>query len=69
MKSYLKIFLIAILAHCSIAVTAQTNPTIEVLTQGNKTSIRGLSVVSEKIVWANNGQNRSTFDGAGGGCE
>ena len=65
MKSYLKIFLIAILAHCSIAVTAQTNQTIEVLTQGNKTSIRGLSVVSEKIVWVSgsNGMVGKSTDG------
>jgi len=65
MKSYLKIFLIAILAHCYNAVTAQSNPSIDVLTQGNKTSIRGLSVVSEKIVWVSgsNGMVGKSTDG------
>ncbi|MEO0065607.1 MAG: hypothetical protein RI983_933 [Bacteroidota bacterium] len=65
MKSYLKIFLIAILAHCSTVVDAQTNITIEVLTQANKTSIRGLSVVSEKIIWVSgsNGMVGKSTDG------
>lgn len=35
------------------AVSAQkTLPTVELLTEGNKTSLRGLSVVGDKIVWA-----------------
>ncbi|MEP6728747.1 MAG: oxidoreductase [Bacteroidota bacterium] len=39
------VFLLA----CSFAVNAQT---IELLSTGNKTSMRGLSVVSDKTIWA-----------------
>ena len=45
MKSFT--FLILLLAQCSL-LTAQT---IEVLSSGNKTSMRGLSVVTDKVVW------------------
>lgn len=65
MKSYLKIFLVAILAHCCFGVAAQTHPGIEVLTQGNKISIRGLSVVSDQIFWVSgsNGMVGKSTDG------
>jgi len=65
MKLYLKIFLVAILANCCLGVAAQSIPTIEILTQGNKTSIRGLSVVSDKIFWVSgsNGMVGKSTDG------
>ncbi|WP_438945108.1 WD40/YVTN/BNR-like repeat-containing protein [Sediminibacterium sp.] len=65
MTSYLKIFLLAIMVHSFTGMDAQTNPSIEVLTQGTKTSMRGLSVVSEKIFWVSgsNGMVGKSIDG------
>ena|ERR1035438_3276032 len=55
------LFSIAIII-CSITSHAQK---IEVLTSGTKTSIRGLSVVSDKIIWASgsNGTVGKSVDG------
>lgn len=51
MKSYLKIFLVLFtVTYCSISFSQPTH-SIELLEQGRKTSIRGLSVVSTKIIW------------------
>lgn len=51
MKSYIKIFLVLLIISDSILINAQTNNPIQLLEQGRKTSIRGMSVVSDKIVW------------------
>lgn len=40
-----------VLINLSLAVTAQT-PSIQVLESGKKISIRGLSVVSDEVIWA-----------------
>ena len=51
MKPYIKIFLaLLVLSYSSVALAQPNNP-IQILEQGRKTSIRGLSVVSNKIVW------------------
>jgi len=51
MKSYIKIFLVLItISFCSTTIAQPNNP-IKILEQGRKTSIRGLSVVSNKIIW------------------
>ena len=44
-----KIFLIIFIASCSLQLCAQQ---IELLSAGNKTSMRGLSVVTDKVIWA-----------------
>lgn len=51
MKSYIKIFLALIIGSQCIPGFAQPNNPIQILEQGRKTSIRGLSVVSNKIIW------------------
>ena len=51
MKSYIKIFLVLLIISDCILISAQTNNPIQLLEQGRKTSIRGMSVVSDKIVW------------------
>ncbi|MBA4258138.1 MAG: oxidoreductase [Chitinophaga sp.] len=51
MKAYIKIFLfLLVLNNYSIAF-GQSNEVIQMLSEGKKTSIRGLSVVSNQIVW------------------
>lgn len=60
----IKIFsLLFILVNAFFAI-GQT-PTIEILESGNKVSIRGLSVVTNKIIWAsgNNGMVAKSTDG------
>lgn len=52
MKPYIKIFLALIMISARLSTDAQANNTIQILEQGRKTSIRGLSVVSNKIIWA-----------------
>ncbi len=52
MKPYIKIFFALIISSFFISAIAQPNNPIQILEQGRKTSIRGLSVVSNKIVWA-----------------
>jgi hypothetical protein len=52
MKPYIKIFLALIMITARLSTDAQANNTIQILEQGRKTSIRGLSVVSNKIIWA-----------------
>ncbi len=44
---------------------ASTSQTLTILTSGEKTSIRGLSVVSDKIIWASgsNGMIARSIDG------
>ncbi len=61
MAKYSFLFSFAIII-CSAALQAQK---IELLTSGTKTSIRGLSAVSDKIVWASgsNGTIGKTMDG------
>lgn len=51
MKSYIKIFLVFITVINSSTIIAQSDNSLEILEQGRKTSIRGLSVVSNKIIW------------------
>jgi hypothetical protein len=51
MKPYLKIFLGLTVFLNSLIAFSQTNNPIQILEQGRKTSIRGLSVVSNKIIW------------------
>lgn len=48
-----------------IAVKTTAQPTVEVLTKGTKTSLRGLSVVSDKVVWVSgsNGTVGRSLDG------
>ena len=48
MKSIRSIFILLVIPVFSYAQT----PTVEVLTSGTKTSIRGLSVVNDMVVWA-----------------
>ncbi len=57
-----KLIAIVLLATCYLPLTAQK---IEVLTSGNKTSIRGLSVVDDKVVWisGSNGTVARSIDG------
>ena len=52
---YGKIFSLIVLAGISIAAGAQQS-TIEILQSGRKTSIRGLSVVNDHIIWASGSQ-------------
>lgn len=52
MKPYIKIFFALIISSQCLTAFAQTNNPIQILEQGRKTSIRGLSVVSNKIIWA-----------------
>jgi photosystem II stability/assembly factor-like uncharacterized protein len=56
------LIVLTILATCYLSLTAQK---VEVLTKGNKTSIRGLSAVDDKIVWisGSNGQVARSLDG------
>ena len=53
---------------CTATVVAQRNnqPVVEILTQGTKTSIRGLSVVNDNIVWAS-GSNGTIGRSSNGG--
>lgn len=51
MKSYLKIFLVLLTVSSYSLTVAQSNNPIQLLEQGRKTSIRGLSAVSNKIIW------------------
>ncbi len=51
MKPYLKIFLGLTIFLNSILAFSQRNNPIQLIEQGRKTSIRGLSVVSNKIIW------------------
>ena len=51
MKPYIKIFLVLLFISDCVLTNAQTNNPIQVLEQGRKTSIRGMSVVTDKIVW------------------
>jgi len=51
MKSYIKIFLVFITVINYSTIIAQSNNPLQILEQGRKTSIRGLSVVSNKIIW------------------
>ena len=51
MKSYLKIFLVFTTLSFASNTVAQTEQSIQLIEQGRKTSIRGLSVVSNKIIW------------------
>lgn len=55
--------LLFFLLFLSLKTTAQ--PTVEVLTKGTKTSIRGLSVVNDKVVWVSgsNGTVGRSLDG------
>lgn len=48
-----------------IATGAIAQPTVEVLTKGTKTSLRGLSVVNDKVVWVSgsNGTVGRSLDG------
>lgn len=39
-------------AFCGCCLAQSPVPTVELLAQGNKTSLRGLSVVNDKVVWA-----------------
>ena len=48
---FIKIFSLVVLINLSLAVAAQT-PSIQVLESGKKISIRGLSVVSDEVIWA-----------------
>lgn len=52
---YGKIFSLITLVGICISATAQ-QPTIEILQSGRKTSIRGLSVVNNNIIWASGSQ-------------
>lgn len=65
MTSYLKIFLIAALTMPLTSISAQNTVSINILSQGNKTSIRGLSVVSDKVIWVSgsNGMVGKSTDG------
>src|SRR5689334_985623 len=58
-----KLVLLPFLLLVSIAFSQY--PTIEILTQGTKTSIRGLSVVNDAVAWASgsNGTIGRTGDG------
>ena len=49
-KFFLTFCLIAVLFNCFGFLQAQS-PKVEILTSGTKTSIRGLSVVNDNIVW------------------
>ncbi|MDP3393602.1 oxidoreductase [Sediminibacterium sp.] len=51
MKPYFKIFLSLTVFLNSLIVFSQTNNPVQLIEQGRKTSIRGLSVVSNKIIW------------------
>ena len=48
LKKY-QLFTLFMFLLCAMKVTAQ--PKVEVLTQGTKTSLRGLSVVDDRVVW------------------
>lgn len=50
MKPAFRFILFFLLAFSSFFVSAQT-PSVEILTSGTKTSLRGLSVVSDNILW------------------
>lgn len=65
MSPYLKIFLLAALTMPLTSISAQNTASINILSQGNKTSIRGLSVVSDKIIWVSgsNGMVGKSTDG------
>jgi hypothetical protein len=56
---------IIILLFLIFSINGWTQPTVEVLTKGTKTSLRGLSVVSEKIIWVSgsNGTVGRSLDG------
>jgi photosystem II stability/assembly factor-like uncharacterized protein len=61
-----KLFLLLALIPVAITSVAQKKqPTVQVLTKGTKTSIRGLSVVDNNVVWASgsNGTVGLTTDG------
>jgi photosystem II stability/assembly factor-like uncharacterized protein len=45
-------FCLILLVLAATSIAQKPLPTIELLAEGNKTSLRGLSVVSDKIVWA-----------------
>ncbi len=62
MKSFILIFFFFIAAICTLQVAGQQ---IQFLASGNKTSIRGLSVVNDKIVWVSgsNGTVGRSVDG------
>lgn len=51
MQSYFKIFLVLIAISVYSTTIAQSNHAIQILEQGRKTSIRGMSVVSNQIIW------------------
>src|SRR4026209_842045 len=61
MKSIRSIFILLVIPVFSYAQT----PTVEVLTSGTKTSIRGLSVVDDNVVWVSgsNGTVGKTTNG------
>lgn len=48
---FIKIFSLVVLVNLSFGVAAQ-QPAIQVLQSGKKISIRGLSVVSDEVIWA-----------------
>jgi photosystem II stability/assembly factor-like uncharacterized protein len=50
-----KIMLLAVLSQLSILSMSQ-NVTVEILTSGQKTSLRGLSVVNDNVVWVSGSQ-------------
>ncbi|MGZ3846560.1 MAG: WD40/YVTN/BNR-like repeat-containing protein [Flavisolibacter sp.] len=64
MKKIATAFLFLLISTCSIAQKKEI-PKLEVLTSGTKTSLRGLSVVSDAIAWVSgsNGAVGKTTDG------
>lgn len=62
MKLYFKILFILVFTFIFLTVNAQS---IQILTSGTKTSLRGLSVVSDKVIWTSgsNGTVGKSTDG------
>ena len=62
----MKNFILSLLAiSCSTTLIAQT-PSVEILTSGTKTSLRGLSVVNDNVVWVS-GSNGTVGKSTNGG--
>lgn len=59
-------FILTLLLFCASAPLVAQTPSVEVLTSGTKTSIRGLSVVNDNIIWVS-GSNGTVGKSSNGG--
>ena len=64
----MKHFLIVLLSTCFLQAFSQnkTLPKLEILTSGTKTSLRGLSVVNDQVIWVS-GSNGTIGKSTNGG--